>query len=36
MSGFDGERDFSAIVRADLKEEDTQDNSLRPQFLADF
>lgn len=36
MSAFDEETDFSAIVRADLKEEDAQDNSLRPQFLSDF
>ncbi len=36
MSAFDMETDFSAIVRADLKEEDSQDNSLRPQFLSDF
>ncbi len=31
------DEDFSAIVRADLKDSfDEQDNSLRPQFLADF
>ena len=31
------EEDFSAIVRADLKDSfDEQDNSLRPQLLCDF
>ena len=31
------DEDFSAIVRADLKDSfDEQDNNLRPQFLSDF
>lgn len=35
-SQFQNDQDFSAIVRADLKDDDIQENSLRPQLLADF
>lgn len=33
---FQNDQDFSAIVRADLKDDDIQENSLRPQLLSDF
>ncbi len=36
MDSIDSETDFSAIVRADLKDDEVQENSLRPQFLSDF
>lgn len=32
----DSDSDFSAIVRADLKDDEAQENSLRPQMLKDF
>ncbi len=33
---FQNDEDFSAIVRADLKDDENQENSLRPQLLSDF